>query len=247
MNFSDALTFFRDGTWQFIGALLALVAVFFAAKQTKKKRLQYEVQTSSELLTQSEELAGKVQVLFENREVSNIDVWVVRVANTGNMEILQSDFVTPVRFSFAASAVVLSAAIVRSTPENLGARVDVESNVVTLQPLLMNSGEHMAIKMLVANSAQKIVSVSARVVGMTAVTELPRGQIIPASVKVAFFAALAGMVALFASFNYRTMFARDIVGPFSLIALLYAGFELLRWMVGDVFNLLKPKILKNDR
>ena len=191
MNYSDALTFFRHGTWQFVGALLAFTALFFAAKQTKKKRLQYEVQTSSQLLTQSEELAGKVQVLFETHEVNNIDLWIIRVVNTGNTEILQSDFVTPVSFSFAASAVVLSAVIVRSTPENLGARVDVESNVVTLQALLINRGEHAAIKILVANSAQKTVSVNARIVGMTKITELPRGQITPTSVKVAFFAGLA--------------------------------------------------------
>ena len=242
MSLSDILTFVRDGTWQFVGALLALLAVYFASKQTKRKRLQYEVQASSELLTQNEELTGKVQVLFDGKEVSNIDLWVVRIANTGNVEILVSDFVTPVCLSFPETATVLSAVAVRSDPKNLNAIVNAAANIVELKPLLLNPKDGITIKVLLANATQKNLSVDARIVGLQSITRLPQGQILPKSVKIAFLVGVAGLAALFASSGFSEHSAVNKIVPISVFAVLYSLFELLRWMLSDVYAATVTKI-----
>src|SRR5688500_12158935 len=95
---------FRDQIWQFIGAILGLVAlvatIIIYLLQRRKKSLVYEVVTSAPLLSMSDEVKGKVQILYEGSPVQLVHLLIINIFNDGNLGIQASDFERPLVFQF---------------------------------------------------------------------------------------------------------------------------------------------------
>ena len=95
--------FFRDPIWQFVGALLALLAIgisiYFFFLQRKKKALSYRILTDTELLTVDEQIKGEIKIIYGKLPIQNVHLLVMKVENNGNMPILSSDFEEPLLFS----------------------------------------------------------------------------------------------------------------------------------------------------
>jgi hypothetical protein len=65
--------------------------------------------------------------------------------------ILSTDFVRPIIFIFNSSTEILNAEILKTEPQNLGAKLSITTNSIELQPLLMNSGDSIDISTLVTS------------------------------------------------------------------------------------------------
>ena len=67
MGFTRPMELLRDPVWQFVGAVLAVLAIVASIAiyrlQKVPKRLAYEIVSRSTLLTVKEEIESKVQVL----------------------------------------------------------------------------------------------------------------------------------------------------------------------------------------
>src|SRR5688572_25555616 len=87
---------FRDQIWQFIGAvigLLALAAVFIAPRlQRSKKALTYEVLSATGLIGHHAPGTGRVEVRFADKILRDPGVFVVKFTNTGTEPIQANDF-----------------------------------------------------------------------------------------------------------------------------------------------------------
>src|SRR5690349_8237532 len=116
------MEFLRDPFWQFIITIVvAIIGVIaaFSGIQRNKKRLSYEILASNELLTASEEIAGRLKILFDNQLVQNVHLLVVKFINDGNVPILETDFYESVTVRFGKDTRILSAELIENNPESI--------------------------------------------------------------------------------------------------------------------------------
>ncbi|MBK6646837.1 MAG: hypothetical protein IPG44_14025 [Anaerolineales bacterium] len=160
----------RDSIWQFIGAVLGLIAliatiiIFFI--QRTKKSLAYEIVTSTPLLAVSDEVKGKVQILFEGVQVQNVHLVIFNIINDGNIGITSSDFERPITINLSENAKILSLEVIKTSPGNLDPRLITSETAITISPLLLNAGDVISIRLLVAQY-NNVINIDARILGIT--------------------------------------------------------------------------------
>src|SRR5271157_1070525 len=161
---------FRDPMWQFIGAIsgigalmVAIIAVFV---QRRRKELSYEVLSNSPVLSVREEIEGKLVILFEQQPVKGVQLLEVKLMNSGNQPITSSDFEAPVALEFGEKSRILTGEVTDTATEGLTASISVEQSHISLNPLLLNGGDSITIRVLVANY-EKPPTVGGRVVGVS--------------------------------------------------------------------------------
>jgi len=165
-------SFMRDPMWQFIGAASGVaalaVAIIATYLQRRRKALSYEILTKSSLVTMEDELAGKLEILYEGRQVDKVHLVTVRILNSANLPIAPADYIDPVRLSFGKGSQVLTASVSDRHPPELHGSVAAAGDSVLLPKLLLNPGDFLTLKMLVANMDSS-PSVEARIVGVSSV------------------------------------------------------------------------------
>jgi hypothetical protein len=143
----------RDPIWQFIGAIIGLVALILTALifywQRKKKALDYETNGGIKLTNIEGEVKDRISILFDGIVVKDVSLFVLKLRNSGSLPILADDFARPIRMIFGSEAEVLTAELLESDPENINPTINVESkNTVSLSPVLLNPGDYIRVKML---------------------------------------------------------------------------------------------------
>lgn len=163
------LDYFRDPAWQFVGAILALIAIVATVLvhliQRQRKRLAYEVVSRNELLTVKEELENKLQILFDGQPARDICLIVVRISNIGNVAISSSDYERNIVIGTGTTSKILSAAVTEIEPENLVVDIVARESTVQINPTLLNPKDSISLKILVSDFSGRIV-VDARILGV---------------------------------------------------------------------------------
>ena len=170
----------RDPIWQFVGALLtaATIAIMFLLflleRKQKRKALSYRIESRTRLLTVDESIKGRLQILFDGSPVSDAQLLLILVFNSGTVPIPATDYIEPIQFKFADNAKILSAAVIYQKPKNLGGSVSVDedSRTLSFKPLLMNKGDEIGFKVILSSSSDRI-HVEARIVGVSQITARP--------------------------------------------------------------------------
>jgi hypothetical protein len=166
------MEFLRDPIWQFVGAVIGLVAIFITiyifSAQRPTKSLAYEILTRTQLLSVEKEIRSRVQVLFEGKPVENVQLVSMRIANDGRLPIAASQFERPLSFGFGSNAMILSADITHVFPQTLKPALRVESNRLILNPTLLNSGDTIELALLLAQY-NGTVQADARIEGVSEV------------------------------------------------------------------------------
>lgn len=169
----------RDPLWTFVGVVCAILAVvvtvliFFAQRKTKK--LSYEITSNTELLGVEDEIQGKVQVLYDGKEVKNVHLLTIKFTNSGNQSISSSDYERPLSIEVNPDAKILTHEVIDESPENLGASVALEGNKLVFSPVLMNAKDSFSIKTLISDFEGK-PSIDGRVNGVKAISKYSDGQ-----------------------------------------------------------------------
>lgn len=190
------LEIIRDPLWQFVGAMLAVVALVASfliyQLQRSRKGITYDVLSRTNLLTVREELEGKLQVLYEGEPAKSLTLIVLRVWNSGNQPILAADFERPVSFCTGKTSRLLSAAVTQVEPPELMVDVEVVENMLTIMPTLLNSGDAVTLKLLVRDSGSALCP-DARVVGVKSIRRAGEGsKLFPALATTAMILLAAG-------------------------------------------------------
>lgn len=167
----------KDPLWQFIIlaviAVIGIVVAVIPLWQKNRKRLSYEIITSNELLTASEELEGHIEIRFNNVPVRNVHLLVVKLTNDGNVPILETDFYESVVFYFGKNTRILSEEIIENSPETFRPTfiTDDDSTILEVQPTLMNGHDSFTIKFLLTQYTDGEMKISGRIVGVKEITE----------------------------------------------------------------------------
>lgn len=171
----------RDPTWQFIGAFLSflaiIVSIFLYLIQRHRKSLSYKIISQSPLLIAEEEVSGKIQILFEGKPAQDVYLIVLKIANSGTLPIIGTDYEWPINLSFGQKTQILSVAISETNPKNLKVNAKVEDGKAVLNPILLNSGDSIRLKILVSNFDGQIC-VDGRIIGVKKIRESKKDKMI---------------------------------------------------------------------
>lgn len=169
------LELLRDGLWQSIGVIVAIVAIIVSIiiyrRQTQRKALTWLVKSAYPLLTGTEELQGRLQVQVDGIAVNNIDLMFIEFSNSGNVPIERGDYDNPVTVGFEQPARIISVVVESEEPEGIGASLSITGeNSVTLSPLLLNPNDKITLKFILSSDTKKF-GVSGRVVGVKVIQQ----------------------------------------------------------------------------
>ena len=146
------LDLLRDGVWQFVGVVFALVTIAVTLLmyyyQRERRELAFGVLYETQLLSVSTTLANRAQISFDGQVVPNIRLVVLALKNSGNRPVLASDFQSPFAVRFGDAARPLSVEVSKQFPADLGATVQLQGEQLLVQPLLLNPGDYFVLEVI---------------------------------------------------------------------------------------------------
>ncbi len=169
------LDFFRDGAWQGVGAILAVaVSILLFLLQRPRKELAGGTISTGELLSVASEIAKQVEVRFGDERVSNLHYLVIGLKNSGNTPILAADFDKPIEFELHGENRILSAVLQKRNPSSLEPILTVGDWTIEVQPLLLNPGDYLTIRVLFTGSTPSL-QIRARIAGIPELVRINKG------------------------------------------------------------------------
>lgn len=217
---------FRDPVWQFIGAVLALVAVLVAVilylRQRGRKALSYEILTRSPLLSHEEEAQGKLRILFGEERVKDIYLVEVKITNSGNSPITADDYERPVILRFGQHSRILTAEVSSTKPSSLRPNPTIYTEEIWLDPILLNAGDSITLKMLVTQPSREM-NVDGRIAGVKDIKEARVSKVFPYSL------SLAGFILFVTSSRLLSGLAGNVMLAIALGLMLYGTILLAKY------------------
>lgn len=161
--------------YQFIiGLILAvlsiLVGIIIYVKQRTHKSLSYKVIAQTPLLSVAKEVKGRLRVLYDNKEVEDVNLVLVEILNSGNAPIVPNDYSEPISIGFGNEAHILTAEVANLEPQNMHVSIENDGKRVQLLPVLLNEGDLIMLKLLIAKLTNPI-EVNGRIAGVKRIVE----------------------------------------------------------------------------
>lgn len=170
------IQFLRDPLWQFVGAVLALLAlptaIWIYLLQRPRKELAYGVFSSRRILSVASELRNRVMVTVDGRPVEDVHLVIFGVKNSGNVPVLETDYLYTPALGPGEGTGVISADLSKFFPENLQVSLTLQSNKIEFKTPLLNPGDYFTVQALTSGKSPKFTP-DFRLVG-TSKTELLR-------------------------------------------------------------------------
>jgi len=168
----------RDPMWQFIGAMLALIAIFLSVylyrKQRRRKSLTYNVISCTPLLSMREEIGRELQIIYNKKPVDQAHLILIKLINSGDLPIPSADYEVPISLGFGEEAQLLTAEVVKTEPVSLQASMLLKGNRLEITPCLLNPTDSITIKALIAKFGNSVV-VRGRIVGVKEIKKFTKG------------------------------------------------------------------------
>jgi hypothetical protein len=167
----------RDPVWQFVGALLALLAIaitiWIFRLQKSRRELAFGMLSNRTVIAIDSTMSERIQITLDGQPVENVHLVVFALKNTGNTPFKEDDFSRPPRIDFGRDSKILDAKITKQFPENLNASTEYDDKSILIKPLLMNSGEFFVVQALVSGSSPQ-AHCDLRAQGITGLATLTR-------------------------------------------------------------------------
>jgi hypothetical protein len=168
----DFVSVLSSPIWAVIAAIATVIAIFISIRQQQRKGISYKVVTDTPLLSLKEEVKGRVQVLFDAKPVGNSRLVVLKIFNSGNVPILPTDYIEPIKLGFGVNTEILDSEVLETVPTDIKDKAKAPNTKddiggVMLEPLLLNSRDSITLKVLLAQThLTKEVKVTGRIVGI---------------------------------------------------------------------------------
>jgi hypothetical protein len=141
----------RDSVWQFIGAVVTLIAIVQAfwiyRLQQQTREIAFGLVSARRPLAIADELSSRVTVLVDGKPTRNLHLLVFGLKNSGKRAISPADFERQLSISFAEGQII-SAEIASQLPSNIGGKLSIYESRVELAPLLLNASDQILIQVL---------------------------------------------------------------------------------------------------
>lgn len=161
-----------DNTTLFFAIIGLVVAIFFGYtgpfRRQEKKELSFGVLHRGLLIAAMPSVALKAKLQYENEPIERLSAVKFSIMNSGTIDVQKQDFETPITITFADIDKIFSVEVIRNFPVDLPvAHSIVEKAKLVIEPLLLNRGDFMTLRLIVSHSGPIKASISSRVLGIT--------------------------------------------------------------------------------
>ena len=164
---NDILEFLSKNSWALsvpISILVAAITWTINIRNRARKGLSWWSETV-QALSYSEALKADLVVTFKERRIESLWLSKIKVENTGNVELVESDFIRPLTFQ-VGEANILSVGFENKNDVSSSIAISCdESSQALLHIVLLNPRERFEFTILTDNSPQ--ISADARVKGIS--------------------------------------------------------------------------------
>jgi hypothetical protein len=167
------------GGW-LIPVIIAIVALLPPMKDLlKKKSLSYSVIESSKLIQNKGNFEEQTKIIIGENTFTNPYLSQLGIENTGGLPIKKDDFEMPITIKatsinkFIAKKITSTNSylfnVAEKSPSNLDVQISKKNNTLTIEPLLLNSGDKIIIQFV---SDEKLsFNVTSRIAGIKEITK----------------------------------------------------------------------------
>ena len=144
---------FRDSIWQFVGVVVAVLALLVAAAalvlQARRKSLSVTIGNFSPLFRGSPSaIKDDIIVTYKGQEVTDVSIVMLVFANDGGQAVIADDFETPISVAFKTDAKILTAELATASPSDLVPVITHNTQSLTIAPLLLNPKDTFSVAVL---------------------------------------------------------------------------------------------------
>lgn len=136
----------------FLIILLAFVPPFaiwfFFQRDTKD--IEISVLSNVPVVSIQKEFSKGIEVQFQKKAISSLQVIEIKVQNSGNRPIERIDFDSPIKLLFKGK-ILPPVEVVSLDPPNLPAEVETSDQYLTIKPMLLNRGDSFVLRTFVAD------------------------------------------------------------------------------------------------
>jgi hypothetical protein len=146
-------------------AILAVFVIFFM--QIRRKALSYSILTNSSVISVSDKVKDRIQVIYDGRVVPSLRLIEIRIKNSGSLPIKPDDYVEPLAFRFSDDTKILSMEVIdnQSLGISLATKLSDQSRTM-ISKALLNPKDSFDIKILLSEGSTDF-SLTGRIVGIS--------------------------------------------------------------------------------
>ncbi|WP_294734235.1 hypothetical protein [uncultured Pseudomonas sp.] len=159
-----------------VPVLLFLLSPYWGSMFADSKSLGYDVIQKRYIsqLDDSDPVSSQIKLSFKGRDISKGVFVTLLLANTGKIPIKKEDFYSSIIIDTSGGNVLVSQ-LIDSYPEGMSLELSQAGSKTVIKPLLINSGDTFIIKLFSDNDI-KIESVSARILGVSAIEKIQKAD-----------------------------------------------------------------------
>ena len=201
-----------------------------------RKSVSYKVLTQERLISVSSKLKGKLKILYEEKEVEDVTLFVLEIANSGNKEILAKDYVEPIRIFFGSDSQILSSEITEYKPSHFKISATSDEKVITLSKEVLNAGDSITLKTLV--SKPQFYNVSGKIAGGKIELSIPKTQTPDFWSKMGILILVISLIGMVVSYTYDQLL---LAGFFALLFFSVVGLTAL-YFIAKLYVFINSKL-----
>ncbi len=232
----------RDSIWQFVGALLGLMAIavtiYIYFLQRSKKRLSYEVLSESLIVSVDKEVKSDIQIMYKGKEIQDMGLVILKLINNGTTSISSNDYESPIFLSFGPNSEILNIEIVERKPKALMPVLKNNQVNAELAPVLLNPKDSFIAKFIVLKPSN-IVEIKGRILGVKDIENLTTNTYSKKN-NIMLYISL-GLFLISISFGYGTIISEAFYSSYFLFPVLFviqasSGLYFLTKMTINIFQ-----------
>ena len=147
-----------------LAAVAIWVSIWLYRRQRTRKSLAYEVKIT-ELVSVHHAAKGRIRIFFGEEQIQRAHLVEARIESNGNVPVVKEDFQEPITFDLGPGATALTVDITDTTPEDMRVQALLQDNEVRLQPLLLNPGDRVILKIFARDLGE--VTCHYRIIGVS--------------------------------------------------------------------------------
>lgn len=159
----------RDPSWQFVGAILALISVFIGIWIYRKqnfKSLDYSLLVRP-LVRVDWKITGQIEILLNGKPIRSPSLLLLKIANSGKLAIRAGDYDKPL--AAIVNGRIINVSVAETSPGEIEHHLKwrQQDNEIIFEKPLLNGGDWFEIQILASEIAsRKPLILRGRIVGV---------------------------------------------------------------------------------
>jgi hypothetical protein len=153
-----------------IGVIIMAITLILYIYKITRKSLSFNDKIVTPIFFKESELRDKIKILFNNNEIKDVYLAIIKIFNSGNVDISSSDFETPITIDFGEKSNVLSSEVIDKMDNSLDVQTELKKGKIDIKPLLLNNKDWFKLRILISDYQGGRPKVYGRIKGVKQIT-----------------------------------------------------------------------------